>query len=572
MNRMKSNFLLMSALFLTLLMACHTDVGVDNTEEDAEKTTIHDDPSDYVWDNSQVTEIVMKGSSVTVTGTGASVAGSVVTISSSGNYKISGSLLNGQVIVNSTGTGVVRLLLNSVNLICSNNAPVYIIAADKVVINLAANSVNSFTDGSSYSVSDEPNAAIYSKTDLTIFGEGSLTVNGNYNDGITSKDGLIIDSGNITVNAVDDGIRGKDYLLIKNGNINVKAGGDGLKSDNETNTGCGYISILTGVFNISSKGDAISAQTSVNITDGKFEIVSGGGSATVSATSAKGIKAISKLMIETGTFAINAADDALHTNKNMIINSGTFSISTADDGLHADSTLVINGGDINITKSYEGLESAIVTINAGNIHVISSDDGINAAGGGGGTTAPGGGFMGQQQGSGASKYFFYLNGGYIYVNATGDGLDINGSIVMTNGNLIINGPTANDNGALDYDGTCQVTGGTIIAAGSSGMAQAPGTTSTVNSILLTFKSAQAAGTLVNFQTAEGKELITFAPSKKFQAVVFTSPELQKGSTYKVYYGGSSSGTATDGVYKNGSYTSGTQYASFTISGVVTKVN
>ena len=569
---MKSKGFLIPALLLLLMMACHTDTGVDNTDEDVEKTTIHDDPSDYVWDNSQVTEIVMKGASVTVTGTGASVAGSVVTISSAGNYRISGSLSNGQVIVNSTGTGVVRLLLNGVSMVCSNNAPVYVIAADKVMINLAANSVNSFTDGSSYSVSDEPNAAIYSKTDLTIFGEGSLTVNGNYNDGITSKDGLIIDSGNITVNALDDGIRGKDYLLIKNGNINVKTGGDGLKSDNETNTGCGYISILTGVFNINSKGDAISAQTSVNITDGKFDIVTGGGSSTVSATSAKGIKGITKLMIETGTFTINAADDALHTNKNMIVNSGTFSISSADDGLHADSTLVINGGDINITKSYEGIESAIVTINAGNIHVISSDDGINGAGGGGGTVTPGGGFPGQQQGTGTGKYFFYLNGGYVYVDAMGDGVDINGSIVMTNGNLIVNGPTANDNGALDYDGTCQVTGGTIIAVGSSGMAQAPGTTSTVNSILLTFRSTQAAGTLVNFQTAEGKELITFAPSKKFQTVVFTSPELQKGSAYKVYYGGSSSGTSTDGIYKNGSYISGTQYASFTISSVVTKVN
>ena len=144
---MKSKGFLIPALLLLLMMACHTDTGVDNTDEDVEKTTIHDDPSDYVWDNSQVTEIVMKGASVTVTGTGASVAGSVVTISSAGNYRISGSLSNGQVIVNSTGTGVVRLLLNGVSMVCSNNAPVYVIAADKVMINLAANSVNSFTDG-----------------------------------------------------------------------------------------------------------------------------------------------------------------------------------------------------------------------------------------------------------------------------------------------------------------------------------------------------------------------------------------------------------------------------------------
>jgi hypothetical protein len=143
---------------------------------------------------------------------------------------------------------------------------------------------------------------------------------------------------------------------------------------------------------------------------------------------------------------------------------------------------------------------------------------------------------------------------------------------MTNGTLVVNGPTANDNGSLDYDGSFQMTGGSIIAAGSSGMAQAPGTSSSINSLQITFKSVQAAGTLVNIQTVDGKELVTFAPTKKFQSLVFASSAVAKGSSYKVFYGGNCSGTVSDGIYKNGNYAGGTQYASFTVSSTVTKVN
>ena len=576
---MSKKILLIPTILLLVLFVwsgCHTEIGEDvssSTDSDNSTGTIKDDPSDYVWDNSQVIGITLKNSTASVSGSGATVSGSLVTITAPGTYGISGSLTNGQIVVNSAVDGVVRLILNGATISCSNNAPIFVMDAEKVVINLAASSVNSLTDGASYNTSDEPNAALYSKSNLTIFGEGSLVVNASYNDGITSKDGLIIDSGNITVNAKDDGIRGKDYLLVKSGTITVKAGGDGLKSDNDSNAACGYINILKGTFAITSSGDAISAETAVNITDGKFDIVTGVGSSAL-ITSSKGIKGNTKLIIETGNYKITSTDDALHANTRMTINSGTFSLSSGDDGIHADSALVINGGNINITKCYEGIESAIITINNGTIHLISSDDGINAAGGGGGAMVPGGGGMPPGQGgtTTASKYFLYMNGGYVYVDALGDGIDINGSVMMTSGTLIVNGPTANDNGALDYDGTFQMSGGTLVAAGSSGMAMAPGSNSTINSLQLTLKSTQLANTLVNVQTSDGKELLTFAPSRKFQSVVFSSSTLVKGSSYKVYYGGSSTGSVQDGIYKNGTYTPGTQNAGFSVSSYVTKVS
>lgn len=93
---------------------------------------------------------------------------------------------------------------------------------------------------------------------------------GNLNDGITSKDGLIIAAGNITVTAVDDGIRGKDYLVVQGGTFTVTAQGDGLKADNAEEAGQGYIAIAAGKFTITSGGDAIQAETNVTIQEGTF--------------------------------------------------------------------------------------------------------------------------------------------------------------------------------------------------------------------------------------------------------------------------------------------------------------
>ncbi len=568
MNQKRLIFLLSCVFFLSFMISCKTNIGKEDADDSEETIGDHEDAGDYIWDSSSVTQIVLNGSSVNVTGSGATVNDSKVTITAAGNYSISGSLTNGQVIVNSTDDGVVRLILNGINITCTTSAPIYIIDSEKTIINLVANTENYVSDGTAYiTVDDEPNAAIYSKSDLTIFGPGSLIVKGNFNDGITSKDGLIIKSGTLTVSAIDDGIRGKDYLIIKDGNITVNSGGDGLKSDNEESTSKGYISIVTGVINTVSGGDAIAAQTSATITDGKFNLTSGGGSSkSKTTTSAKGIKALVSLTIKTGTFVISSADDALHSNGKIVINGGIFALSSGDDGIHADTSIEINDGTINITKSYEGIESMLITINGGDIHLISSDDGINAADGTSNSRT--GGFGGQS----AGNCTLNINGGNIYVDALGDGLDVNGSIVMTNGSVIVNGPTSNDNGALDYDGSFKLTGGFLLAAGSSGMTQAPGTTSTQNSILLTLKSVQSAGSLVHIQTSDGTEVFTFAPSKKYQTIVFSSPLLLQGSTYKVFTGGSSTGAVTDGLYENGTYSSGTQYANFTISSVLTKVN
>jgi len=540
-------------------------------------------------EDANTTVIRFDGDSVAVEGNGVSVNGTIVTVTAAGTYDIQGVLNNGQIVVDTQDTETVTLILNGVDITYDVSAPIYVANAEKVVITLADGTQNTVTDGATYyypDESDEPNAAIFSHDDLTINGNGALTVNANYNNGIASKDDLKIVSGTITVNAVNDGIKGKDSVSIKDGVITIKAGADGIQSTNADEEGKGYILIEGGTFNITSALDGIQAETNLQINGGDFTITSGGGSGNNSTTgggiwggrgtegnaskpeeSAKGLKASVDLTITAGTFNINSADDSIHANNSITINDGTILLASGDDGIHADASLTINGGEISLTQSYEGLESAVITVNGGIIHLNASDDGINA--GGGADSSSMGGRSGQNQFATTGNYFVYVNGGYIFIDAGGDGIDTNGSFAMTDGVVLVNGPTNSGNGPLDYMGTFTMSGGFIVAVGSSGMAQAPSQDSTQYSVLYNFGSTQAAGTLINIQSQSGGEILTFMPTKEYQSVMVSSPALQNGETYTIYTGGSSTGATTDGLYSGGVYTPGTQVVSFTISSIVT---
>lgn len=547
----------------------------------AENSPVHEDAEDYTRDSAEAISIRLNDDSINVEGAGVSVVGATATITAAGTYSLSGALADGQIIVDTQDEEVVRLILNGVDLHSTTSAPIYIANAEETVIILADNTQNTVTDGSGYVYADmaaeEPNAAIFSNSDLSISGNGSLIVNGNFNDGIASKDGLIIASGTVTVNAVDDGIRGKDYLAIEDGNITVNAQGDGLKADNEEDATKGYVSIQAGQISVTAGGDAIDAQTDVLIAGGTLTLTAGGGSGNQidEAASAKGIKGVVNVSIDGGTFTIDSADDAIHTNGSIVINAGTFDIASGDDGMHADATLEINSGDIQINRSYEGIESAVITINNGEIRLVASDDGINVAGGVDGSgmnqgMRPGGG-AGKDMTSYSGSYYLYIHGGYVAVEAAGDGVDVNGAIEMTDGVVLVNGPTENMNGALDYDGTFNIFSGFFVAAGSAGMAQAPGQNSSQNSVLINFSSTLPAGTLVHIQNSAGEEILTFAPTKQYQSIAFSSAGLVRGETYTVYVGGSSNGTASDSLFEGGVYTPGEQYTSFTVSSTVTLV-
>jgi len=518
----------------------------------------HEVVADYTWDTATETKITFYDTSIVAVGAGVTVDKTKITITAGGNFRFNGTLLDGQIYVNTTSKDTVRLIFDGINITNTTTAPVMVESAEKVVVVLAGTTKNYLTDPVTYVYAtgvDEPNAALFSKANLSITGTGSLIVDANSNDGITGKDGLVIHSGTITVDAIDDGIRGKDYLAIKNGTFTIATSGDALKADNE-DANTGIVDIAGGKFTLTANaGDGISGESAVQITGGDFTIKAGtnGSSTTVTSTSnsMKGIKATANLSIFDGTFNINSADDSLHANANVQINGGIFSISSGDDGAHADNTLTINGGSINVSKSYEGLEGATININGGTTRVTTSDDGVNVASTG--------------------TNLLNITGGYLYVNSNGDGLDANGSIQMSGGTVIVSGPTANNNASLDYDRTFTITGGTLLAAGSSGLAQAPGTAATQSSVKVTFSSSQAAAKIVRIQTADGTELVTFAPAKTYSSFVFSSPSLTTGTTYDLYQAGTSTATPVDGLYTGGTYSGGTKATSFTPSSKVTNV-
>lgn len=557
--------------------AAASSEGQTVAEVQAENSAAHESEADYAWDDSTAVPIILNGDSISAEAAGVQVNGSTVTITAAGAYALSGTLSDGQIIVETEDEGTVQLILNGVDLHSSTGAPIYIRNAKKAVIILADGTTNTLDDALTYGYvsteEDEPNAALFSKADLSISGGGTLVVNGNSNDGIASKDGLIIHSGTISVNAVDDGIRGKDYVVIEGGNITITAGGDGLKADNEEDAAKGYLSIAAGTLNVTAGGDGLTAQTDVMISSGTFTIVTAGGSDSSidEALSAKAIKGVASVSIDGGTFDIDAADDALHSNGSVTVNGGTFTIATGDDGMHADTALTINAGSIQIEQSYEGLESSVISIYAGEIEINASDDGINVAGGmdGSGMQGPGGGH-GQDIFSYDGSTMLYIYGGTIVVNAYGDGLDSNGGAEMSGGTVLVSGPTNSGNGALDA-GWFNISGGVLIAAGSAGMAMAPGTGSSQNSVLINFSGLLQAGTLVHVQNSTGEEVFTFAPAKEYQSIVFSMPSLAQGESYDVYVGGSTSGSNTGGLIQAGTYTPGDLYTSLTLSSVVTNL-
>lgn len=575
-------------IFLTLslaLAACGTAV-TDSTASATTDTTVQTTPvtaseplSVSYTDEDQTppsldsaVKINLAGDVITVEGSGASVNGSTVTITAPGVYAISGTLDNGQILVESAEEGTVNLILNGATISNASTSPIFISAADKTIITLADGTQNTVTDGAAYVFTsaevDEPNAAIFSKDDLVINGTGTLTVNANYNNGIASKDYLRIVSGTITINAVNDGIKGRNYISVKEANITVNAGGDGLQSNNDEDATKGYVLIEGGTLTITAGMDGIQAETQLTVNAGTLNISTHGGS-TVNyefEESAKGLKAGVDVTIAGGTIIIDSADDAVHSNGSVNINGGDLQIASGDDGIHADVSLTVNNGNINILRSYEGLESVLLTINGGTIHLNASDDGVNGAGGVDGSSVNG---RPGQNGFGGGTAQLIINGGYLYLDAGGDGLDVNGSISMAAGTVIVNGPVENMNGAVDYDAGFNMTGGYLLAVGSSGMAMAPDTTSTQYAILYNFDAMQAAGTIVHIQSSTGEDLLTFAPTKSFQSVVIASPQIANGDTYTVFTGGASTDASVDGLYTGGTYSGGTQIASLTVSSVIT---
>ena len=324
-------------------------------------------------------------SNLTGEGSGVSIEKNVITISKAGTYYFTGTLEDGNIVVNAGDDDNVILVFDNAKITSSTTSCINGINAKNIYINLVEGSTNTFTDSSNYTVfteDDEPNGTIFSKTDLFINGRGTLVVNANYLDGIVSKDDLVITNATIEVNSNDDAIRGKDSVDIKDSIITINSKGDGIKSNNDTDEGKGYV------------------------------------------------------IIESSTITINSGDDAIHAENELVINSGTINIEESHEGLEG-LAIQINGGDIKIKADDDGINAAgsngaLLEINGGNIYVDSSGDGLDANGSikmTGGTVIVAGT---QDMGNGAIDYDneFNISGGNLIVYG-GTGMWLNTSTTST---------------------------------------------------------------------------------------------------------------------------------------------
>lgn len=548
--------------------------------------------------------IILDDENTSINGNGAAYSNGIVTIAKSGKYLITGKMSDGQIIVDSSDSEKTELLLNGAWIHCETGAAIYVknSEASKTTVELCDKSVNILTDGTEHILeenSDEPDAALFSKDDLKISGSGTLYIAGNYSKGVHSKDDLELENATVYISSVDDGFRGKDSVEITSGTLVIESGADGIRTNNTEDDGKGYISISGGHIEITSAFDAVQAVTDLMITGGELVIQSGGGSvnsssnqnsdwgnwgggfgggpgggmmppggfgggmhggrgernapnadegfseaasftqtAQTTSDSAKGLKADGDITIAGGVISIDSSDDSIH-GVNIEIKNGTMMLTSGDDGIHADTAVKISGGDITVTKSYEGIEGADIVISGGVMNVTSSDDGLNGAGGkdsSSTTNRPGAGMFSSSTGT------LTVSGGKIIVDASGDGIDINGSVTMTGGSVTVYGSTNNGNGALDYDKSFLISGGELFAFGSTGMAQGVSASSEQNSIFVGV--SVDGGKHLEVTDGNGVNIVTITPPKAYSCVLISTPQIEHGMAYTFHLDGEKIGTIT----------------------------
>ncbi len=434
------------------------------------------------------------------------------------------------------------------------------------------------------------NNGIHCTKDLKIKnGNVSVTALGH---GIKGKNSVTVSGGTVTVTSGKDGITSdeteneeKGFVTIENGEIIITSAGDGVSAETTLTVTGSVISIISG------GGSANAQQKTDNMRDWwDFD----NSASDDDSVSCKGLKAGKAMVISGGSITIDAQDDALHTDGDMTISGGECILSTGDDGAHAALSLTVLDGKITVLTSYEGLEANQITLADGDLDITATDDGINANGGSDGFSGGfGGGFGGGRGGMGGSfggrhndtnnhsgdmtppdgnapsgnpptmpgqnaadsattddttdkQPVLLITGGKITVNADGDGLDSNGNLRVEGGDITVNGPSNGGNGALDIGtengGAGVIAGGTLIALGTSSMAENFDSTSTQCAFLVTMNSF-GAGETITITDSQGNVLYTGVTVKSANSVVFSSPDLTVGETYTVTIG-STSATVT----------------------------
>ena len=607
-----------TALSMTAVAGCTGtksstgNVVSSETETNAEETSAQSEAGSFssadmfterdlarTYEESGAVYVTLSGDGITGEMDGVAINGQTVTITAEGTYIFSGTLSEGQIVVDADNAKV-QIVFDNVDITCASSAAVYVKSAEKVFVTLAEGSQNTLRNTDEYVAIDDNNidAVIFAKSDLTLNGTGSLTIVSAEGHGIVSKDDLKITGGTYDITAAGHALSGKDSVRIADGTFILTAEKDGIHAENADDEEKGYIYIADGDFTITSDGDGMDASNIVQIEDGTFDITAGSGAANSlkthesdmpggpgggmpqngrkpdgedmpemgekpggenmpqdtttdeSGTSTKGIKAGGGMYLNGGTYQIDSADDSIHSNANITIADGTYTLATGDDGVHADDALTVNGGTITVTESYEGLEGLTVTINDGTIDITARDDGINTAGG---TDQSGFGTFGdhfkgmdsaddETEETTDNEMWMELNGGYIHILAGGDGVDSNGDLTINGGEIYIDGPSDNGNSAIDYGdrSSAYVNGGMLVAIGSSGMAEGMSDSSKQEVLMVKLGEQMEAGD-VELTDNEGNVIVSYTALKSYDCVIISTAEVESGATYTL----TTSGTMTE---------------------------
>lgn len=579
---------LVAALWAMPLAACSRAAATSSGTEGASTASASSETGishllsadDYVsdrdldpgYDASSATTVTLADSGCQVSGSGAAADGSTVTITAAGTYVISGSLSSGQVVVDADGEKV-QLVLAGASVTSADSAAILVRAAKKVWLTLADGTHNALATTGEYAADDESNidGAVFCKADLTVNGPGSLAVTSAAGHGIVCKDELVLVSGEVTVEAAKHAIQAKDAICAVGGTWALTAGTDGIHCGTDDDAEKGAVLITGGAFTIKAASD--------------------------------GVDAANTLEVDGGEITVAAGDDGLHSEYALQVDDGAITVSESYEGLEG-STVTINGGEIDVTSSDDGVNaagdpsgSAASTSDgsaqgqgqpgeppsgeapsgdantgeapsseapAGGMEPPSGDaagqqgDGSRPQDMGQQGGGPGDGNMGGQQpgggaGGGADDYDstaqVAINGGKLTVCAGGDGIDSNGDLTVTGGETYVYGPTSDGDGSLDFPGTGTVTGGVVVCAGSSGMAQNFTNAEGQASILVS--ASGSAGDAITLSASDGTVIARAEAKTSFTCVLVCAPGLTSGQTYTLACGDSTTEVTPDSnVYSN----------------------